>query len=146
MLFVANAFTEMSVISLMIFLGALMVNILIKRRKVKKMLLKAKIFSCANYAGYKEEESAFNEFLEDIQKSDEFLGIEGMHTRLNSIIVTYYYKQETKKEENLKNENTSYYNQIDDYFKEKSYEYSCDMNTPDNVKIDYNFSNFDYSK
>ena len=36
--------------------------------------------------------------------------------------------------------------EIDDYFKEKSYEYSCDMNTPDNVKIDYNFSNFDYSK
>jgi hypothetical protein len=66
MLFVVNAFTEMSVISLMIFPGALMVNILIRWLKIKKMLLKAKIFSCLNYAGYNEEESAFNEFLEDI--------------------------------------------------------------------------------
>ena len=95
MLFVANVFTEMSVISLMIFLGAPMVNILRKWRKIKKMLLKAKIFSCLNYAGYKEEESAFNEFLEDIQKSDGFLGIEGVYTRLNSIVVTYY-KQKNK--------------------------------------------------
>ena len=145
MLFVANAFTEMSVIRLMIFLGALMVDILIKWRKIKRMTLKAKIFSCLNYAGYKEEESAFNEFLEDIQKLDRFLSIESIHTRLNSIVVTYY-KQETKREENLKNENASYYNQIDDYFKEKSYEYSYDIIVPDSLKIDYNFSTFDYNK
>lgn len=107
------------------------------------MILKSKIFHSVDYNKY-EEESAFNEFLLNLQGDKEFISFESIFPRRYDILITYWAKKLSNNCNKLDDKDSEFLNFLN-MENEKCYSTNCSNNIG-NVKLEYDFSNFDYLK
>ena len=107
------------------------------------MVLKSKIFHSIDYTKY-EEESAFNDFLFKLQSDKEFISFESIFPRRYNILITYWAKNPDNYCNKLDDKDSQFLNYLN-LEKENCYYTNCSNNVGD-VKLEYNFSNFDYLK